>query len=78
MSGSQDEWSTPYDRALQNTAFVKTMMRAPPCVGAFQKFPMETKSISFNSLLYTNICAFQDIQISAMQGSLYLSCIRIH
>ena len=29
-----DEWSTPYDRALQNTAFVKNkMMRAPPHVG---------------------------------------------
>ena len=34
------EWSPPFDRALQNTAFVKTkMMRALPCVGAFQKSP---------------------------------------
>ena len=34
-----DKWSMPYDRALQNTAFVKKMMTAPPCVGAFQKSP---------------------------------------
>ena len=36
-----DKWSIglPYDRGLQNTAFVEKMMRAPPCVGAFQKSP---------------------------------------
>ena len=34
-----NKWSTPYDRGLQNTAFVEKMMRAPPCVGAFQKSP---------------------------------------
>ena len=34
-----DEWSTPYDRALQNTAFVKKMMSAPPHVGLSQKSP---------------------------------------
>ena len=33
------KWSIPYDRGLQNTAFVETMMRAPQCVGAFQKSP---------------------------------------
>ena len=42
-----DEWSTPYDRALQNTTFVKKMMRAPPHVGLFRKVPTETKSISY-------------------------------
>ena len=36
----EDEWSTPsYDRALQNTAFVKKMMRALPWVGVFQESP---------------------------------------
>ena len=34
-----DKWSISYDRGLQNTAFVEKMMRAPPCVGAFQKSP---------------------------------------
>ena len=36
-----DKWSTPspYDGGLQNTAFVEKMMRAQPCVGAFQKSP---------------------------------------
>ena len=37
-----DEWSTPCDRALQNTAFVnekKKNMRTPPCVGTLQKNP---------------------------------------
>ena len=34
-----DKWSIPYDRGLQNTAFVEKMMRAPPCVGEFQKSP---------------------------------------
>ena len=34
-----DKWSIPYDRGLQNAAFVEKMMRAPPCVGAFQKSP---------------------------------------
>ena len=42
-----DEWNTPYDRALQNTAFVKIMMRAPPHVGLFRKVPTENKSISY-------------------------------
>ena len=43
-----DEWSTPCDRALQNTAFVKKkIMRAPPCVGAFQKNPDENESINY-------------------------------
>ena len=44
-----DEWSTPYDRALQNTAFVKKkkMMRVPSHVGLFRKVPTETKSISY-------------------------------
>ena len=42
-----DKWSTPYDRALQNKAFVKKMMRAPPHVGLFRKVPTETKSISY-------------------------------
>ena len=39
-----DKWSIPYDRGLQNTAFVDKMVRAPPCVGAFRKVPTETKS----------------------------------
>ena len=30
-----DIWGIPFDRGLQNTK----MMRAPPCVGAFQKSP---------------------------------------
>ena len=34
-----DKWSIPYDRGIQNTAFVEKTMRAPPCVGAFQKSP---------------------------------------
>ena len=34
-----DKWRIPYDRGLQNTAFVEKMMKAPPCVGAFQKSP---------------------------------------
>ena len=33
-----DKWSIPYDRGLQNTAFVEKM-RARPCVRAFQKSP---------------------------------------
>ena len=32
-----DEWSTPYDSALQNIAFVKIMMRAPPLSITFNK-----------------------------------------
>ena len=36
-----DKLSIPYDRGLHNTAFVEKMMRAPPCVGAFQKSPDE-------------------------------------
>ena len=32
-----DKWSISYDRGLQNTDFVNTMMKAPPCAGAFQK-----------------------------------------
>ena len=32
-----DEWSTPYDRALQNTAFVKKMMRARRMSGFSEK-----------------------------------------
>ena len=39
--------STLYDRALQNTAFVKKMMRALLHVGLVRKVPMETKSISY-------------------------------
>ena len=33
-------------RGLQNTAFVEKMIRAPPCVGVFQKSsaPTDTKS----------------------------------
>ena len=31
-----DEWNTPYDIALRNTAFMKKMMRVLPCVRAFQ------------------------------------------
>ena len=47
-----DEWSTPYDRALQNTVFVKKkMMRAPPHVGFFRKVPTENKSISYLLLI---------------------------
>ena len=46
-----DEWSTPYDRALQNTIFVKKMMRALPHVGLFRKVLTETKSISYYFLL---------------------------
>ena len=42
-----DEWSTPYDRTLQNTDFVKKMMRTPLHVGLFRKVPTETKSISY-------------------------------
>ena len=34
-----DVWGIPFDRGLQNTAFMEKMMRAPPCVGAFQKSP---------------------------------------
>ena len=34
-----DKWSIPYDSGLQNTAFMEKMMRAPPCVGSFQKSP---------------------------------------
>ena len=33
-----DKWSIPYDRGLQNTAFVEKVT-APLCVGAFQKSP---------------------------------------
>ena len=44
---SDDKWSTSYDRALQNTAFVKKMMRAPPHVRLFRKVPREIKSISY-------------------------------
>ena len=39
-----DKWSIPYDRGLQNTAFVEKMARAPPCVRAFRKALTETKS----------------------------------
>ena len=42
-----DEWSTPYDRALQNTVSMEKLMRAPPHVGLFRKVPTETKSISY-------------------------------
>ena len=47
----EDEWSTPYDRPAQNTAFVKKMMRAPPHVGLFRKVQTETKFIVINYLL---------------------------
>ena len=43
-----DEWSTPYDRALKITAFVKKkIMSAPPHDGLFRKVPTETKSITY-------------------------------
>ena len=32
-----DEWSSPYDSALKNTAFMKKIMRAPLCVRTFYK-----------------------------------------
>ena len=46
-----DEWSTPYDRALQNTAFVEKMMRGPPCVRAFRK---ARRKLSQNRKKYNN------------------------
>ena len=42
-----DEWSTPYDRALQNTAFVKKNDESSPHVGLFRKVPTEAKSNSY-------------------------------
>ena len=50
-----NEWSTSYDRALQNTTFVKKMMRAPLHVGLFRKVPAETKSISLLTTYYKQI-----------------------
>ena len=34
-----DEWSTPYDGALQNTAFVKKKDESSAACRAFQKSP---------------------------------------
>ena len=40
-----DKWSSIlYDKGWQNTDFVEKMMKAPPCVGAFQKTSTVTRS----------------------------------
>ena len=43
-----DEWSSPYDRALQNTAIVeKKWWELRGVSRIFRKVPTETKSISY-------------------------------
>ena len=43
-----DEWSTPCDRALQNTAFVKKNHESSAvCRGFSEKIPTEAESISY-------------------------------
>ena len=45
-----DEWSTPYDRALQNTAFVKKNDKSSAACRAFQKSPDGNDAICIYSI----------------------------